>query len=81
MPPAAKGALPLWKPFQGVRLSWICGCVVFSEALGGIDNLKRLGPAHDEKTRFHKMGFPKGVTPFGRRRHIRLPDNFKMNLR
>ncbi len=25
-------------------------------------------------------GFPKGVTPFGRRRHIRLFENFKKNL-
>ena len=27
------------------------------------------------------MGFPKGVTPFGRRRHIRLLGNFTVNLR
>ena len=40
MPPAAKGARPLWKPFQGVRLLRICGQTALPEALVGMDSLR-----------------------------------------
>ena len=39
MPPAAKGAMPLWKPFQGVLLLWLRGRTTFLRTLVEMGNL------------------------------------------